>query len=104
MPETPVFSHGACAAPHHLAAQAGQTVLAQGGNAIEAMTAMAAAIAVVYPHMNGIGGDGFWLVRERGGRVRGIEACGPAGALATRARYRDARIRGDPRRAAPTPA
>ena len=89
MPETPVFSHGACAAPHHLAAQAGQTVLAQGGNAIEAMVAMAAAIAVVYPHMNGIGGDGFWLVRERGGRVRGIEACGPAGALATRARYRE---------------
>ncbi|WP_375454545.1 gamma-glutamyltransferase family protein [uncultured Methylobacterium sp.] len=89
MPETPVFSHGACAAPHHLAAQAGQGVLAQGGNAIEAMTAMAACIAVVYPHMNGIGGDGVWLVRERGGRVRGIEACGPAGSLATIARYRE---------------
>ena len=74
MPETPVFTSAAVAAPHSLAAQAGQTVLAQGGNAIEAMVAMAASIAVVYPHMNGIGGDGFWLVRERGGRVRGIEA------------------------------
>ena len=31
---------------------------------------MAATIAVVYPHMNAIGGDGFWLVREPGGRVR----------------------------------
>ena len=40
---------------------------------------MAATIAVVYPHMNAIGGDGFWLVREPGGRVRAIEACGPAG-------------------------
>ena len=35
-----------------------------GGNAVEAMVAMAATIAVVYPHMNGLGGDGFWLVRE----------------------------------------
>lgn len=89
MPETPVFSSAAVAAPHRLAAEAGQIVLAQGGNAIEAMVAMAATIAVVYPHMNGIGGDGFWLVCEPGGRVRGIEACGPAGSLATIKRYRD---------------
>ncbi len=89
MPETPVFASAAVAAPHSLAAKAGQTVLAQGGNAVEAMVAMAAAIAVVYPHMNGIGGDGFWLVRDRSGRVRGFEACGPAGRLATRARYRE---------------
>ncbi|MEQ4597097.1 MAG: gamma-glutamyltransferase, partial [Methylobacteriaceae bacterium] len=71
MPDTPVFAHAAVAAPHALAASAGQNVLAQGGNAIEAMVAMAAAIAVVYPHMNSIGGDGFWLIRERNGRVRG---------------------------------
>lgn len=89
MPETPVFSDSAVAAPHHLATAAGRNVLAQGGNAIEATVAMAASIAVVYPHMNGIGGDGFWLVRERGGRVRGIEACGPAGSLATIRRYRE---------------
>ncbi len=85
----PDFPHAAVAAPHLQTAEAGQEVLAQGGNAIEAMVAMAASIAVVYPHMNGIGGDGFWLVREPGGRVRGIEACGPAGALATIGRYRD---------------
>src|ERR1700712_1579273 len=88
MPETPIFTSAAVAAPHSLAAQAGQTVLAQGGNAIEAMIAMAAAIAVVYPHMNGIGGDGFWLVRGKSGRGRGIEAGGRAGSLATRERYR----------------
>ncbi len=89
MPDTPSLPSAAVAAPHTLAAQAGRDVLAQGGDAIEAMVAMAACIAVVYPHMNGIGGDGFWLVREPGGRVRGIEACGPAGALATIGRYRD---------------
>lgn len=89
MPETPVFSTAAVAAPHTLAAETGQTVLAAGGNAIEAMVAMAATIAVVYPHMNGIGGDGFWLVREPKGRVHALDASGPAGALATIRRYRD---------------
>ncbi len=89
MPETPVFPAAAVAAPHTFAAEAGRAVLAEGGNAIEAMAAMAATIAVVYPHMNAIGGDDFWLVREPGGRVRAIEACGPAGRLATIKRYRD---------------
>ena len=87
MDDTPDFSHAAVAAPHHLAAAAGRDILAQGGNAIEAMVAMAATIAVVYPHMNGIGGDGFWLIREPGGKVRAIEACGFAGEGATIARY-----------------
>ena len=32
--------------------------------------------------MNGIGGDGFWLIREPGGKVHYIEACGFAGAEA----------------------
>ena len=41
-----MFSRAAVAAPHNLAAEAGRDVLAQGGNAIEAMVAMAATIAV----------------------------------------------------------
>ncbi len=89
MPDTPVFASAAVAAPHHLASETGRRILAEGGNAIEAMIGMAATIAVVYPHMNAIGGDGFWIVREPGGKVRAIEACGPAGALATIKRYRD---------------
>ena len=83
MNDTPTFSHAAVAAPNALAAQAGRDILVQGGNAIEAMVAMAATIAVVYPHMNAIGGDGFWLIREPGGKVRAIEACGFAGEKAT---------------------
>jgi gamma-glutamyltranspeptidase len=79
---------GVVAAPHHVAAEAGREILADGGNAVEAMVAMAAAIAAVYPHMNHIGGDGFWLIREPRGRVRAIEACGPAGAKAQRELYR----------------
>ena len=87
MSEDAIFSHAAVAAPHTLAAQAGRDVLLQGGNAIEAMVAMAASIAVVYPHMNAIGGDGFWLIRDAKGKVRAIEACGFAGEKATRAAY-----------------
>ncbi len=88
MNDTPEFSRAAVAAPHRLAAAAGRDCLAQGGDAIEAMVAMASTIAVVYPHMNGIGGDGFWLIREPGGRVRAIEACGHAGERATAEAYR----------------
>jgi gamma-glutamyltranspeptidase/glutathione hydrolase len=88
MPETPVFSTAAVVAPHKLASETGQMILAAGGNAVEAMVAMAATIAVVYPHMNGLGGDGFWLVREPKGRVHALDASGPAGALATIKRYR----------------
>src|SRR5450432_1011436 len=80
---------GVAAAPHRAAAEAGREVLAEGGNAVEAMVAMAAMIAAVYPHMTHIGGDGFWLIREPSGRVRAIEAAGFAGASATRALYRD---------------
>jgi gamma-glutamyltranspeptidase/glutathione hydrolase len=80
---------GVVAAPHAAAAEAGRAVLAEGGNAIEAMVAMAASIAALYPHVNHIGGDGFWLIREPKGRVRAIMAAGPAGARAARELYRD---------------
>jgi gamma-glutamyltranspeptidase/glutathione hydrolase len=70
-------------APHHLAAQAGLAILREGGNAIEAMVAAAAAIAVTYPHMNSIGGDGFWLIAEPGRAPIGIDASGAAATAAT---------------------
>lgn len=69
---------GACVAPHHLASQVGRDVLQDGGHAIEAMVAMAATIAVVYPHMNSLGGDGFWLIKPAGRDPIAIDACGPA--------------------------
>ncbi|SPJ34563.1 gamma-glutamyltransferase family protein [Kushneria phyllosphaerae] len=77
------YGGGSCVAPHHLAANAGRDVLKQGGNAIEAMVAAAAAIAVAYPHMNALGGDGFWLINEPGKAPIAIDACGGAAQLAT---------------------
>lgn len=73
---------GMVTAPHHLAAQVGLGVLQDGGNAAEAAVAVAACLAVVYPHMTSIGGDSFWLVREPDGRTYGISACGGAAAKA----------------------
>jgi gamma-glutamyltranspeptidase/glutathione hydrolase len=80
---------GVVCAPHHATVEAGQAILADGGNAIEAMIAMAASVAAVYPHMNHVGGDGFWLIRSPNGRVRAIMAPGPAGADAKPELYRD---------------
>jgi oxamate amidohydrolase len=80
---------GVVCAPHQAAAEAGRAVIAEGGNALEAMVAMAATIMAVYPHMNHIGGDGFWLVREPSGRVRALMAAGRAGADARPELYRD---------------
>ncbi|MGU9980768.1 gamma-glutamyltransferase family protein [Phreatobacter sp. HK31-P] len=83
------FSRGVVAAPHAAAAEAGRQILAEGGNAIEAMIAAAATIAAVYPHMTHVGGDGFWLIHQPSRRVHGIEACGFAGERATLRSYLD---------------
>ena len=81
-------TNGMVVAPHHLAAEAGCDVLRDGGNAIEAMVAAAAAIAVVYPHMNAIGGDGFWIIAPPDGEPMAIDACGAAAQAASVDSYR----------------
>lgn len=65
------------------------SILREGGNAIEAMIAAAATIAVVYPHMNGLGGDGFWLIHQPGAAPIGIDACGRTGGGVTPDLYPD---------------
>ena len=78
---------GMVTSPHHRASQAGLNILDAGGTAIEAAVATAAALAVVYPHMNSIGGDGFWLIAEPDEAPVGIDASGRAAAGATPERY-----------------
>ena len=73
--------------PHHLASQAGLQILRDGGTAIEAAIAVAACLAVVYPHMTAIGGDGFWLISQDGTEPIAIEACGASGANVNEALY-----------------
>lgn len=71
---------GMVVSPHHLASQAGLSVLRDGGTAIEATVAVAAVLSVVYPQMLSIGGDAFWLVGTGKDDPIAIEACGAAGA------------------------
>ncbi|MFQ6017704.1 MAG: gamma-glutamyltransferase family protein [Kiloniellaceae bacterium] len=88
MLQTPRATRGMVVAPHHLAAQAGLRVLREGGNAIEATIAAASTVAVVYPHMNSLGGDNFWLIAFGRATPVGLEACGAAAAAADAAFYR----------------
>lgn len=81
--------NGGVSAPHRAAALAGRDILAAGGSAVEAMVAAAAAIAVAYPHMNGAGGDGFWVIHRPGQAPKAVSGCGRAGGLASVDWYRE---------------
>jgi gamma-glutamyltranspeptidase len=77
------------ASPHHLASEAGVAALRRGGSAVDAAIAANAVLAAVYPHMCGVGGDGFWLIYDaRRREVRALIAAGRAPARATLAEYR----------------
>jgi gamma-glutamyltranspeptidase/glutathione hydrolase len=82
-------ARGLVASPHHLASEAGAEVLRAGGNALDAALAAATTSAVVYPHMNGIGGDNVWLIHDaRAGRLLALNAIGRAAARADLETYR----------------
>jgi len=69
---------------HPLATAAGYAVLKNGGNAVDAVVTMAGVLAVVRPHMNGVGGDAFGIFYDgETGDVMGMNGSGRAGALAT---------------------
>ncbi len=81
---------GAVCANHPLATASGIDVLKSGGNAFDAAVAVAATIAVVEPAMNGVGGDGFFLLYDaRRGRAVTVHAASPTAAAATAERYAD---------------
>ena len=68
----------AVATPHTAATNAAQEIFAEGGNAIDAAVTAAATLAVVYPHMCGVGGDLFALVQEPDGQAIAINSSGAA--------------------------
>ncbi len=77
-----ITRHGIVATEHPLASQVGAMILAQGGNAVDAAVAANAALGVMAPMANGIGGDIFAIVYEaRSGKLYGLNASGwaPAG-------------------------
>ncbi|WP_252698756.1 gamma-glutamyltransferase family protein [Natronosalvus vescus] len=74
---------GMVATSQPLAAQAGLSILQDGGNAFDAAVATAAALNVVEPTSTGLGGDVFALYRTADGDVGAMRACGGAPAEAT---------------------
>ena len=70
---------GVAASEHPLASQAGASILARGGHAVDAAIAVNAVMGVVAPMMNGIGGDLFAIVYDAAsGRLHGINGSGYA--------------------------
>lgn len=85
----PIAANGMVTSSNYLATQAGVEVLQKGGNAVDAAIAVASTMSVVYPQMNTIGGDNFWLIyNAKTGEVRALNASGRAGEKATIEHYR----------------
>ena len=80
--------NGAVAAANDLAAAAGAHLLASGGNAVDAALATAAVMAVVAPHMCGLGGDMFAIVKPRYSPPVAVNGSGRAGSGADAERLR----------------
>src|SRR6478672_8735632 len=75
---------GVAASEHPLASQAGASILARGGNAVDAAIAVNAVMTVVAPMMNGIGGDLFAVVYDAAsGELHGINGSGYSPAAQT---------------------
>jgi gamma-glutamyltranspeptidase/glutathione hydrolase len=81
-----------------LAAAAGARMLAEGGGAADAAVAAAGVQAVVMPHLNGLGGDLWLLHASPDGRVRALNASGPAPGGATPEAFRARGLEGVPLR------
>ena len=83
VPPTPIRGMRAVAATADgLATQAAMWTFARGGNAVDAALAANAAMAVVAPHVCGMGGDLFAVVRTPDGELIGLDASGRAGSAA----------------------
>ena len=81
-PRRAVFARNIVSTSHPLAAQAGLRMLANGGNAVDAAIAAAAAMTIVEPCSNGLGSDAFCILWD-GTQLHGLNASGPAPAAWT---------------------
>jgi gamma-glutamyltranspeptidase/glutathione hydrolase len=74
-PRKPVFAANVVATTQPLAAQAGLAMLAEGGNAVDAILATAITLTLVEPVSNGIGSDAYAILWD-GKQLHGLNASG----------------------------
>ena len=87
---TTMSTNGMVTTPHYLASQAAIDILKDGGNAVDAAIGAASTLAVVYPHMNSIGGDSFWLIyNAKNKELKALNASGRSSEKATIKFYQD---------------
>ena len=73
----PLFARNVVSTSHPLAAQAGLRMMQNGGNAVDAAVAAAAAMTIVEPVSNGLGSDAFCILWDGQG-LHGLNASGRA--------------------------
>ncbi len=83
---SPVLAGNVVSTSHPLAAQAGLSMLAKGGNAVDAAIAAAATLTVVEPTGNGLGSDAFCILWD-GKELHGLNSSGAAPAAWTPERF-----------------
>jgi len=74
---SPLMARNVVATSQPLGAQAGLRMLLQGGNAVDAAIAAAAAMAIVEPCSNGLGSDNFVILWD-GKKLHGLNSSGVA--------------------------
>jgi gamma-glutamyltranspeptidase / glutathione hydrolase len=74
-PRKPLLARNVVATSQPLAAQAGLQMIAEGGNAVDAIVATAITLTLVEPVSNGLGSDAFAIVWD-GRQLHGLNASG----------------------------
>src|SRR4051812_37243112 len=92
-----IAPHGMVATSQPLAAQVGLDVLKKGGNAVDAAIATNAAMGLMEPTSNGIGGDLYAIVWDaKTQKLYGLNASGRAPGRATLAYFAEKKLKDIP--------